>query len=205
MKTTLPLLLLALLLPFGGHAQKNTSKTIDNLKDAIRNEWAASSRYAAFSQAALKINQPAVAKLFAATSRAESFHASNHKRVLELLGGTLQPPPPEQVVVKTTAENLTEAIKGETHEFTSMYPEYLTVAEKEDISEAIVTFRYALETEKKHAALYQSVLKQVNANDLKAIPSTWYVCPTCGNVYDPAGVKLSCEFCGTLKPRFIVF
>lgn len=205
MKPISTCLVLLSLMTMTGFAQKKAIKTPGELVTAFHGESTASAKYAAFSEAARLENLPGIARLFAATSKAESYHAANHKRVLEALGIKAPEPKIEHFEVKTTAENLAEAIKGETYEFQTMYPAFFKTAEAEDISEAMVTYRYALETEKKHAAIYKSVLEALNSKNPGSIPSSWYVCPTCGNVYDPAGVKLSCEFCGTMKPRFIVF
>ena len=56
-----------------------------------------------------------VAKLFRAAAEAETVHALNH---LKVAGG-----------IKTTAENLKEAIAGDTQEFTEMYPKMIKEAE----------------------------------------------------------------------------
>jgi rubrerythrin len=201
------IIVLAFLLgfPTSGYCQSGTGKTPEEIKIAYNKESTASAKYAGYAEAARKENLPMIAKLFEATSKAESIHAANHKRVMEVLSVKVDVPVIEHFEVKSTAENLAEAIKGETYEFATMYPAFLKTAESEKISEAIVTYRYALDTEKRHAILYQSVLEKLQSKKTDSIPSTWYVCPTCGNTYDPTGVKISCEFCGTLKPRFIVF
>lgn len=205
MKTFLLAITILLLITPAGFAQKKPVKTPEELKIAFNGESSASAKYAAFSEAAKKENLPEIARLFSATSRAESYHAANHKKVMEFLGARVDAPVIEPFAIKSTTENLAEAIRGETYEFSTMYPLFLKTAEAEDISEAIVTYRYALESEKKHAVLYKSALEALNSRKAGPIPSTWYVCPTCGNVYSQSDVKLSCEFCGTLKPRFIVF
>lgn len=205
MKPVISGLTILLLLSTSGYSQLKGSKVSEELQVAYNGESTASAKYAGYAGAASKENLPMIAKLFEATSKAESIHASNHKRVMEVLGVQVDGPKIDPFVVKTTAENLAEAIKGETYEFATMYPAFLRTAEAEKISEAIVTYRYALDTEKRHAILYQSVLEKLQSKKTDSIPTTWYVCPTCGNTYDPAGVTISCEFCGTLKPRFILF
>ena len=205
MKPVITLVAAFLLLSTTGYCQSKTSKIPEELITAFNGEVNASAKYARYAEAARKENLLAIAKLFEATSKAESIHAANHKRVLEVLGVTAGTPTINPFEVKTTAENLAEAIKGETYEFEKMYPAFLKTAESEKISEAIVSYRYALETEKRHAILYHTVLEKMQSEKTDAIPSTWYVCPTCGNTYDSEGVKISCEFCGTLKPRFLIF
>ncbi len=84
---------------------------------------------------------PAVAKLFKAAAEAETIHAMNH---LKAAGG-----------IKSTKENLEEAIKGETYEFESMYPPMIKDAEAEGASQAKRSFYYANEVEKVHAELFK--------------------------------------------------
>jgi rubrerythrin len=205
MKTLFATLALLVVFATSGFSQAKTSQTIGDLKIAYDNELNASAKYARYAEAARKESLPMVAKLFEATSKAEACHAANHKKVSETLGAKLDLPKIAPINAKSTPVNLLDAINGETYEFETLYPGFLKTAENEDIIEAITTFRYALLTEKRHAILYQSVLNDLQSNKKESISTTWYVCPTCGNVYDLKGVKISCEYCGTLKPRFIVF
>jgi rubrerythrin len=198
------LVLLPLMFPIG-RGQVQDKQTPANLQVAYVNELKAATRYAAYAKAARKENLPLVARLFEATSKAEAIHAANHKRVMEVTGAPVTEPVLPEFQAKSTRENLLEAIRGELWEADTLYPDFLKTAIDENVSEAIVSFRYALQTEKKHAALYQQVLNALEGNHYETIPRTWYVCPTCGNTYEDKDVALSCEFCGTLKPRFIVF
>jgi rubrerythrin len=85
------------------------SKSEQNLKDAFAGESQANRKYLAFAEKADKEGYPQVARLFRAAAAAETVHAHSHLRTLKGVGGT--------------AENLKEAIAGETHEFKTMYPE----------------------------------------------------------------------------------
>ena len=100
------------------------TKTIENLKAAIIGESTASATYAAYAAKAAQEGQPLIQKLFEAASKAESVHAANHNKVLEKLGANMDPFD-IQIHVGSTAENLKAAIAGETHEFESMYPEFI--------------------------------------------------------------------------------
>jgi rubrerythrin len=120
------------------------SKTEKNLAEAFAGESQANRRYLAFAKQADKEGYPQVAKLFRAAAEAETVHAHAH---LKALGG-----------IKTTAENLKEAIAGETHEFKSMYPGMIATAKEEGNKAAERSFAYANEVEKIHAGLYQKAL-----------------------------------------------
>ena len=76
------------------------SKTQKNLEEAFAGESQANRKYLAFAKKADEEGFKQVAKLFRAAAEAETIHAHNHLR--ELKG------------IKSTKENLMEAIGGET-------------------------------------------------------------------------------------------
>ena len=133
-----------------------------DLLTAFAGESQANRKYLAFAKQADKEGYPQVAKLFRAAAEAETVHAHNHLRTL--------------AGVKGTADNLKEAISGETHEFKEMYPEMIKHAQEEKLKAAELTFNFANEVEKVHAALYQHALD--NLENLKE--ADYYVCSVCG-------------------------
>ena len=132
-----------------------------DLLAAFAGESQANRKYLAFAKQADKEGHPQVAKLFRAAADAETVHAHNHLRTL---GG-----------VNATADNLKEAISGETHEFKEMYPEMIGHAQEEKLKAAELTFNFANEVEKVHAALYQHALD--NLDSLKEVD--YHVCTVC--------------------------
>lgn len=199
------LLLFALvsMFAFAGCNQPKPVKTIENLKDGIIGETTASAKYAAFAQKAREEGNDTIAKLFDAASKAESIHASNHRKVLEGLGEKMDEFNPE-FEVKTTAENLQAAIDGETYEATTMYPQFLADAESEKVEKATKSFTWAFDTEKKHAAFYQTALNALKTTGENTLPFVFAVCPVCGNTYDNSAVDAKCAFCQTPKEKFII-
>jgi rubrerythrin len=161
--------------------------TNDNLAAAFAGESQANRKYLAFAKKAEQDGFPQVAKLFRAAAEAETVHAHAHLRAL---GG-----------VKDTKENVKAAIAGEHHEFMSMYPEFIKVAEEEKNSAALTSFRFANAVEKIHHDLYTEALKSVESG--KDLPKREiYVCPICGNtVYD--SVPDVCPICKTKGSTFI--
>lgn len=176
--------------------------TVENLKAAIIGETTASAKYAAFAKKAKEEGFNNVAALFNAASKAEEIHATNHTKVLEGMGEKMDAFTPE-FEVKTTAENLQVAIDGETHEFTSMYPEYIETAKAEGNDKAVKSFTWAMDTEKKHEQFYQKALTAVNAKSDKELAKEYFVCPVCGNTYEAGNVEKECGFCMTPQERFI--
>ncbi|MEI6035547.1 MAG: rubrerythrin family protein [Verrucomicrobiae bacterium] len=152
------------------------TQTIKNLNAAFQGESNASNRYAAFAKKADSEGLPQAAKLFRAASAAEAIHRDTHKAAIIELGGAVESFKLDEVKPGTTAENLKAAIKGETYERDTMYPEFLAAAKADDAKAAIRSFQFALAVEKQHAALYQSVLAQLGKNP----PADYYVCQVCG-------------------------
>lgn len=153
------------------------TRTEANLLEAFAGESQANRRYLAFASKAEQEGHMQVAKLFRAAAAAETIHALAHLRVV---GG-----------VGETADNLRDAIAGETHEFTAMYPEMIAVAAEENIAMAKRSFELANTVEKIHAELYQQALAQLGNNP----EVDYYVCKVCGNTLEgaPGG---ACEICG---------
>lgn len=153
-----------------------SAATIKNLNAAFQGESNACNRYAKFAEKADADGYPEVAKLFRATSASEAIHRDNHKKAILDLGGKVETFELEAVSPDSTAENLKAAIKGETYEQDTMYPEFLAVAEKDDARPAMRTLRFAMETEKAHAKLYQAALDNIG----KPGGVDYYVCQVCG-------------------------
>lgn len=159
------------------------SKTEKNLKEAFAGESQANRTYLAFAQKADKEGFPKVARLFRAAAEAETIHAHNHLRALD--------------AVKSTQENLKEAISGETHEFMHMYPQMIKDAEEEMNKRATQSFVYANEVEKVHAALYQKALDNMGDQTLVEV----FVCPVCGYTVEGEAPE-NCPVCKALKKFF---
>jgi len=67
--------------------------------------------------------------------------------------------------VGSTADNLKDAIAGETYEYTEMYPEFLKDAEAEGNKAAVGTFTFAKKAEEVHAKLYKEVLDNLDETE----------------------------------------
>lgn len=202
MKNKLTLTLLLSIFLFAGiSSAMSAGKTVDNVKAAIKGETTASAKYAAYAKKAKEEGFGKVALLFEAASKAEAIHANNHKAVLEQLGAKMENFTPEYSV-KSTKENLADAIKGETYETTTMYPDFLKTAKAENVNLALISFNYAYQVEKKHQELYKNALDQLSAGKEKTLPTKYMVCSTCGNTY--AGeAPARCGISMTPKERFI--
>lgn len=190
----------AMVCMFASCTQK-PEKTIANLKEGIKGETTASAKYAAFAQKAREEGNDTIAVLFDAASKAEAIHAANHTKVLEKLGEKMEDFTPE-FEVKTTAENLQAAIEGESYEETTMYPNFIKDAEAEKASDAVKSFTWATDTEKKHEAFYKNALAALQIGNESTLPLGYEVCPVCGNTYEQGNVDEKCAFCATPRDKF---
>jgi rubrerythrin len=179
------------------------NKTIMNLKDAFKGETTASAKYAAYSKKAKEDGYKNIAVLFEAASYSEKIHANNHKKALEELGDKPDDFNPE-FEIKSTKENLQDAINGETYEVTTMYPPFIETAKANKARNAIVTFSFAYKTEMRHKVLYETTLASLNAGKEAELPSVYRVCPICGNTYETE-VPGKCGICGEPAEVFILF
>ncbi len=163
----------------------NDQKTLDNLMEAFAGESQANRKYLAYSKKAELDGKKNAAKLFKAASDAETIHAQKH---FEVAGK-----------VKSTIENLNDAVSGENHEYQSMYPEFLKVAEEEGNQAAVRTFTYALKAEEVHARLYEEALSDLDQEE----EVFYYLCPVCGNIEKV--VPERCFICGTFGTKFVKY
>jgi rubrerythrin len=192
--------LVALALPLATLAGPRVSATtLENMQAAYNGESNAHARYLAFAKQADSEGYGEVAILFRAAARAEQIHATNHAAVIQELGAVPQARV-EVPFVKSTSENLEAAIKGETYERDTMYPDFLKQARSDRNSRAVRSLNLAKTAEAEHAKLYAAVL--ANLERLKGTKgSAYYVCPVCGfTVRETDFAK--CPSCFTPKDEF---
>jgi len=182
-------------------AVSKTELNFENMKEAFKGETTASAKYAAYSKKAEEEGYHEIALLFKAASKSEKIHAGNHKVVL-LQGKQEVPVITPEFTVKSTEENLKDAIAGETYEINTMYPEFIINANKAGNQFSLMSLNYAYKTEQKHKPLYEKALAALNSNNVKSLPSVFYVCPTCGNTYDTKAPS-RCGISMTSSEKFI--
>lgn len=177
---------------------KADATTVKNLQTAYNGESNAHVRYLAFAKKADEEGYKEVARLFRAAARAEEIHRNNHANVIRQLGATPQNKI-ETPTVKSTKENLEAAIKGESYERDTMYPEFIKQANQEGNKAVIRTLTFAVEAEKEHAKLYTEAKN--NLESWRKANKAFYVCPECG--YTTLNLTFAnCPKCGTPKDQF---
>ncbi len=160
--------------------------TDDNLKAAFAGESQANMKYLAYAKKADEEGLHQVAKLFRAAAAAETIHAHAHLRVMKGVGAT--------------ADNLKDAISGENHEHTEMYPGFIETARDEGNKEAVRSFSWANAVEKIHEDKYQAASEAVSSG--KDLPAKkLYLCPLCGNIEEDEAPE-KCKVCGAKGSSF---
>ena len=159
------------------------SKAEKGLQEAFAGESQANRKYTAFAKKADSEGYKQIAKLFRAAAEAETVHALNHLRELG--------------AVKSTKENLVDAIAGESYEFQDMYPRMIADAQAEGNKRAEISFTYANAVEKIHAALYKKALENLGKNE----EVDYYICQVCGNTVEGEPPD-KCPICNSLKKMF---
>ncbi len=161
------------------------NKTTQHLMDAFAGESQANRKYTAYARKAKAEGHANAAKLFQAAADAETIHALKHFEVAGKVG--------------STADNLKDAVAGETYEFTEMYPDFVKDAEAESNKRAVGSFTFAMKAEEVHARLYKEALENLNEKE----EVFYYLCPVCGNIEKERPEK--CFICGAMGNAFIKY
>ena len=163
------------------------SDTKTDLKNAFAGESQANRKYLAFAKKAEEEGYPEVAKLFRAAAESETIHALYH---LKTMGG-----------VGTTAQNLQEAINGESYEHTEMYPGMIARAKAEKNKAAEMGFQMANTVEKTHEAKFVKALESIKSGKDAPKKKLW-ICPICGHLHEGDEAPEECPVCHTAKGKF---
>jgi len=161
------------------------NKTLANLMEAFAGESQANRKYTAYARQAEKEGKLNAAKLFRAAADAETLHALKHFEVAGKIG--------------STADNLKDAVAGETYEYKDMYPQFVKEAEAVGNKAALMSFTFAMKAEEVHARLYKEALENLD----QAEEVFYYLCPVCGNI--EKSVPEKCSICGASGAKFIKY
>jgi len=165
------------------------SRTEKNLKEAFAGESQARNKYTFYAKAARKEGYHYIAKIFEETADNERSHAKDELKLLNGIGNTL--------------ENLKDAIGGEEHETTSMYPEFARIAEEEGNKEAANLFRQITKIEEIHRDRYKIILEMVEKDMVfkRDEPIKWK-CSKCGFTFTGKEPPAKCPCCKHAKEHF---
>ena len=158
------------------------TKTEQNLLAAFAGESQARNKYTYFASKAKKEGYEQIAAMFEKTANNEKEHAKLWFKELEGIG--------------TTAENLKAAADGENYEWTDMYDDFASTAEKEGFKELAAKFRLVAEIEKHHEERYRALLNNVETKAVfeKSEVKVWE-CRNCGHIVVGTKAPELCPAC----------
>lgn len=174
---------------------------VADLQAAYNGESNASAKYAFFAGKCRETGYLSVAALFSAASFAENIHAGRHAKVLAQYGVEAKAVLKQAAWTDVSAA-LKEAIAGETHEFTEMYPGFIKTAEDKRVNAAVQSFAHAMEAEKIHAEYYTAALADLDG--WKAAGKSFHICSVCGFTTNDDSVAV-CPYCSAPKSKFQTF
>lgn len=160
------------------------SETEKNLKNAFIGESQAHTKYRVFSDVAKEEEYEQIAEIFEETAHNEKEHAEVWYKLLH--DG-----------LSDTLANLKDAISGETHEYTSMYPDYAKIAKEEGFNDIAKLFEQAAKIERSHQIRYTELAKNIEEDKVfKKDQAVVWECRNCGNRVYGKEAPERCPFCG---------
>lgn len=179
-------------------------ETIKNLLRAFIGECIARNVYTMFAKVADEEGYHVVAAAFRETADNEKEHAITLLYLIKEMGG--QPRVTVEVEVPSfgdTIRNLEAAIKGETYEYTEMYPRFAEVAEREGYPAVAATLRAIASAEKHHSEMFRGILERLKEGTLfKRGEEILWICTECGYVHREREPPERCPSCGHPKGFF---
>ena len=187
-------------------------ETIKNLAKAFIGESQARNRYTFYAKIAKKEGYEKISAIFELTANQEKEHAKWLMRMInELKDKSDNSAEYDDIkveagcptILKDTVNNLKAAIAGENYEYTSMYPEFADVAEKEGYQAIADRLRAIAKAELFHEERYKKLLAELESNTVfKREEKIYWVCRNCGYVYEGTEPPEECPSCSHPKAYF---
>ncbi len=178
------------------------SQTEKNLLAAFAGESQARNRYTYFASVAKKEGYEQISALFLETADNEKEHAKRLFKYLE--GGAVEVTASFPAgTIGNTKENLKASAEGENHEYNSMYPDFVAVAEKEGFPTVAQTFRSIAVAERQHEKRYLGLLSNIEEDKVwKKENETVWKCRNCGYIHLGEEAPEKCPACDHPKAYF---
>lgn len=181
------------------------SQTEKNLLAAFAGESQARNRYTYAANVAKKEGYEQISAIFTETADNEKEHAQLFFNRLQ--GGDAQITAGYPAgITGTTAENLKAAAAGEKLEWTTLYPNFAEVAEKEGFRDIAGLFRRVASVETNHESRYLKLLSNLETGQVfkRPAPIKWK-CRNCGHIYEGKDAPEKCPVCQHEKAYFELF
>lgn len=171
------------------------SITEKNLLKSFLGESQAKNRYLFYAKQAKKDGFEQIAEIFEKTALQEENHAKTFFRYLE--GGLVEITSSFYAgTISSTSENLLLAANGEKEEWSTLYPKYSELAEKEGFKKISNSFRLIAEIEKSHEERFMKLYHNIINNIVfKKDKPVFWVCRKCGYIHYGEKALLMCPAC----------
>ncbi len=174
--------------------------TLENLVKAFIGESMARNRYTFYAKVAKEEGYVFIQRVFLETAENEREHAETLFELIQDIRGdkeAINVDAEAPLILGTTAENLRDAIAGEHHENTEMYPKFAEEAEKEGYIEIAAILRSIARAEKHHEERYRGLLEEIEKGTFfKRNKEVEWICLECGYVHYGREPPEKCPSCG---------
>lgn len=181
------------------------SKTEKNLLASFAGESQARNRYTFFASVAKKEGYEQIAAIFDETAANEKEHAELFFK--QLRGGVTEITATYPAgIIASTVVNLKEAAEGEKLEWSTLYPNFASVAREEGFTDVANTFSMVAEVEADHERRFRKLLENVQTDRVfkKSNPIKWK-CRNCGMVITGSEVPDKCPTCAHARAYFEIW
>ncbi|MFA9463993.1 MAG: rubrerythrin [Velocimicrobium sp.] len=170
------------------------SKTYENLQKAFDGELKASTKYAIYAEKAREDGYQQIGNIFDTTAENEREHAQLWLKSME------------DGEIPDTLDNLIDAIKGESYEWKTMYPEFARVAKEEGFESIATLFEEVGTIERHHDFRYERLKDNIEDNTVfcKQSERVW-ICLNCGNIAWGECAPDICPVCGYPQGYYELF
>lgn len=177
-------------------------QTDDNIKYLIFETASANDEYSRFAKRAETEKHNNINKLFIALSKSESIILKNYIDIYKKLG-CVYIPSINNIEIKSTNDNLNNSsIKIKTY-ISDFLLEYIQTANKEKLSNVMGIIMWHYDIENKHYDLINNSIRAISEKKENGLPSQFYICPKCGNIFDGNSTPDYCNICSEAKADFI--
>jgi len=165
--------------------------TLVNLLKAFSGESQARNKYEYFAKVAQKEGYRDIAEHFQRAANNEKHHAkmelSLHNRMKN----------DSEDNFGNTAQNLQEAIDGESYENITMYPDFAAIAKEEGHKEAARLFTGIGKIEVEHENMFKRLLERLEANaeHVSEDAEEAWICEVCGHIHYGKKALKTCPVC----------
>lgn len=178
------------------------TQTEKNVLIAFAGESQARNRYTFFASQAKKEGYEQIKNIFLETADNEREHAKRLFKFLE--GGEVEITASYPAgIIGSTKENLKAAAEGEHYEYSTMYPQFADIAQKEGFPEIASAMRSIAVAERQHEKRYLALLENIEkGRTFKRDKPVKWRCGNCGYIHEGTEPPEQCPACAHSKAYF---